>query len=70
MTACPLNGNCVYNHQKDASANFCGRSNCAYPELQRKSLVKAIVRLRNFKELTEEQEKQLRRYRMYLKKII
>ena len=45
MTVCPLNGNCIYNHRIDTGVDCCGRSACAYPQLQKQQLAGAIAEL-------------------------
>nr|DAU37998.1 MAG TPA: hypothetical protein [Caudoviricetes sp.] len=66
LTVCPLNGNCIYNHRIDTGVNFCGRSACAYPDLQRKALIKAAAQIRKYPERGEEADRRLKKYLAYL----
>lgn len=70
MTVCPKNGNCIYSHKADTGSDFCGRSACAYPRLQRKELVMAISELENLENPTEVHKRKLRRYRECLRKLV
>lgn len=70
MTVCPLNGNCVYSHKADTGSDFCGRPECAYPRLQRKELLKAIIDLYFLDNLTDVHKRKLRRYEAYLQRMV
>ncbi|MFR7478842.1 MAG: hypothetical protein ACLUUJ_08380 [Acutalibacteraceae bacterium] len=65
LTVCPLNGNCIYNHRTDTGVDCCGRSACAYPELQKQQLAGRIAALLAVPRRTLAQEERLRRYRQY-----
>lgn len=67
---CPLNGNCIYNHRIDTGVNFCGRSACAYPTLQRKALVKAIFNLSKSRTLSDKQRGILKKYQAQLRGMV
>ena len=63
LTVCPLNGNCIYNHRIDTGVDCCGRSACAYPQLQKQQLAGAIAELLAVPVRNPVQEEKLQRYR-------
>ena len=70
LTVCPLNGNCIYNHRIDTGVDCCGRSACAYPDLQRKALVKAIFNLSKSRSLSDKQRGTLKKYQATLRGMV
>ena len=70
LTVCPLNGKCIYNHRIDTGVNFCGRSAYAYPDLQRKALVKAIFNLSKSRSLSDKQRGTLKKYQATLRGMV
>ena len=69
LTVCPLNGNCIYNHRIDTGVNFCGRSACAYLQLQKQKLAGAIAELLAIPVRNPVQEEKLQRYRRYFREL-
>ena len=69
LIVCPLNGDCVYNHRIDAGVDCCGRSACAYPDLQKQQLAGGIAELLAIIRRTPAQEEKLQRYRRYFREL-
>lgn len=69
LTVCPLNGNCIYNHRTDTGVDCCGRSACAYPDLQKQQLAGGIAELLAIIRRTPAQEEKLQRYRRYFREL-